>query len=74
MPVGKGSIERAVRAKNAAGKERDTAAVPQKAGQPEEKIKSNVIGVASPEVLAMVTGKRQEKPVKLGETMPEYLL
>lgn len=74
MPVGKGSIERAVRAKNTGGKERDIAAVPQKAGQPEEKIKSNVIGAASQEVLAMVTGKQQEKPVKLGEAMPEYLL
>jgi len=54
MPVGKGSIERAVKAK--------------------KEPKKSVIPATSPEVMEMVTGKRLEKAVRVGDSMPDYLL
>ena len=58
MPVGKGSIERAVKAKS----------------KKTEPVKETVIAVTSPEVMEMVTGKRTEKVVRVGDQLPDYLL
>lgn len=91
MPVGKGSIERAVKAKNAAeakvttAAEKKTPAKKPAAKKPAAKkaptkkaaepvVQETVIAATSPEVMEMVTGKRQEKPVRVGEPMPEWLL
>lgn len=89
MPVGKGSIERAVKAKNAAEKAPEAKKTAEKkpaAKKPAAKkasakkvaepvvVQENVIAATSPEVMELVTGKKMEKAVKIGDPMPEWML
>ena len=74
MPVGKGSIERAVKAKNASTPKKATASKKTTTSKKSTQVKESVIAATSPDVMEMVTGKRTEKAVRVGDQMPDYLL